>query len=175
MRPRRLRQAAGLAAGLACALTLALGGCGKPASKPSGQETQAAKHQPKAAAAQTAPAAPVYSYNAEGKVDPFRPFGVGPAKKAVVAVHEDSALRQMDVGSFRLVGIAERKGSRMALVQDGTGRGYVLSPGMSIGPSGGVVKEVAIDGVSVEEPYRDYAGRMRTKTIVLKLAQEEER
>lgn len=178
MRPsslRRLRPAAKLAGGVLLAVSLALAGCGQPASKPTGRQPQAAKPPVKAQSGTSAPAATVYAYNAEGKLDPFRPFGVGPAKKKPAAQHQGSPLSQMDVGSFKLVGVADSPGGRMALVQDGSGRGYVLSTGMTVGVSGGVVKEISLDGVSVEERVRDYAGRLRTKTIVLKLAQEEER
>lgn len=179
MRPssslKRLRPAAKLAGGVLLAASLALTGCGQPASKPKGQQPQAAKPPVKAQSGTSAPAATVYAYNAEGKLDPFRPFGVGPAKQKPTARHDGSSLSQMDVGSFKLVGVADSPGGRMALVQDGSGRGYVLSTGMTVGVSGGVVKEISLDGVSVEEQVRDYAGRLRTKTIVLKLAQEEER
>lgn len=167
--------ASGLVPALAAALVvaLALTGCGKPASKPATAAPQAAKAQAKPKTGPAEAPAAVYAYSSEGKVDPFRPFGVGPVAKQ--AKPHEASLRQMDVGQFKLVGIAQNAGGgRVALVQDGTGRGYILTQGMTIGPSGGVVREISQDGVSVEERVRDYAGRLQTRKVVLKLVQAEE-
>jgi len=178
MRPRSLIRLprARLALSLLLSLCLAwpLAGCGKQAAKPAPSASEAAKPKPKAQAGPAAAPQQVYAYSAEGKVDPFRPFGVGRAQKEAQP-QEAAPLRQMDVAQFKLVGIADSPGGKMALVQDGTGRGYILTPGMVVGASGGVVKEIRLDGVSVEEQVRDYAGRLQTKTVMLKLVQEGEK
>jgi type IV pilus assembly protein PilP len=157
---------------LAAATALGLAGCGK--SAPQGPAaTGPAKPKPKAQAAEPAPQGQVYAYSPEGKPDPFRPFGVAPTVKKDEAPSDASTLASMELGQFRLVGIADSQRGRLALVQDGAGRGYIIQAGSRIGAGGGLVKEVTLDGVAVEEQVRDYAGRLHTNTIRLKLAAEE--
>ena len=173
MSPRTLHPAARRTVCLLLALAGLVSGCGKQAGQPEGAPPQAVRPQAKAPGEEPAAAGELYSYSAADKIDPFRPFGVGRIEKKG-KTPETSPLRQMDVGQFKLVGIADSPAGRLALVQDSTGRGYVLAPGTVIGASGGVVKEIAADGMSVEQQVRDYAGRLKTKTVVLRLVQEEE-
>ncbi len=172
--PRRLRRAARLGLSLLLALSLAglCGGCGKPAPQPMDVKPQAPPPKPKVQVEEPAAQEELYAYSSAGKPDPFRPFGVGRADKR--AKRHISPLQQMDLGQFRLVGIADSPAGMVALVQDGTGRGYVLRRGTEIGSAGGVVREITLDGVKVEEHARDYAGRLLTKTLVLKLVEEEQ-
>jgi type IV pilus assembly protein PilP len=171
---RRPKAAARLAAGLLAAVLAAacLAGCGKQAAPPAGKPPQA-KAQQKAQSAAGAPQGDVYAYSAAGKPDPFRPFGVGRVKEDQPE-ESGRSLKTMDVGSFKLVGIAESPNGPLALVQDGAGRGYILSPGMTVGPGGAVVKRVGEDGVAVEQRSVDYAGRVQTKTYTIKMVREEE-
>lgn len=172
--PRRLRRAARPLLSLLLALTLAglSGGCGKPAPRPTEVKPQVSPPKPKVQVEEPAAPEEVYAYSSVGKPDPFRPFGVGSTDKRAKR-RDVSPLCQMDLGQFKLVGIADSPDGMLALVQDGAGRGYIIARGTEIGAAGGVVKEISLDRVKVEEHVRDYAGRLLTKTVVLKLVEEE--
>ncbi len=114
------------------------------------------------------PPAPTYEYNAAGKPDPFKPFiETDPvlkkkeedlSKKAAGEGRPISPLQQMDIGQFRLVGIA---GDREQVCGDCRGWGrkkyYPLFVGTYIGLNGGRVAAILPDRVIVEEQAEDPA------------------
>jgi type IV pilus assembly protein PilP len=136
-----------------------------------GPEPKAAAAKPKPQEGQ-GPPVEVYAYNPAGKPDPFRPFGVAPAEKKQ-AKREPSSLRDMEVGQLKLVGIAQGPQGAVALVEDASGRGYVVSRGMRIGAAGGLVKDISAGGIRVEETLRSYTGRVQTRSVSLKLVPQE--
>ncbi|MFH0810674.1 MAG: hypothetical protein V2A77_09460 [Pseudomonadota bacterium] len=166
---------------LSLALVVALGGltggCSRPNQGPTNPQPRAAHQAPKRVSGATAGPQFAYLYNPLGKPDPFRPFGngtIGNKKDAPAETSGSTTLRDLEVGQLLLVGIAQSPGRTVALVEDSTGRGYTLVPGMSVGPHGAVVKEIGPDGVKVLQKTTDYAGRLRTETTVLKMVREEE-
>ena len=55
------------------------------------------------------------------------------------------------------------------MVEDATGKGYVLMPGTFIGINSGKVTEILKDRVIVEEKTKDFLGRVQTDMRELKL------
>ncbi len=126
-----------------------------------------------------------YAYSPAGKPDPFHPFlrskPAPVAKRKIVATgkrqrpqHCDTPLECMDVGQLRLVAIViEGDGENMAMAQDASGIGYVLTAGMPIGYRNGQVVKILSDRVVVEEESEDIRGEMILTQRVLFLHPEE--
>ena|GEM_PF-385937 len=126
------------------------------------------------------------SYNPQGKIDPFAPLF---SNKPVVATKQETAqgaagkkkvkkkerriprtpLEKMDLGQLKLVAIVRSQSGNRALVQDATGKGYVLNKGTYIGINSGFVTRIASDRVIIEEEVEDLYGKvtLREKEIVL--------
>lgn len=126
-----------------------------------------------------------YTYTSAGKPDPFQPFLRNkPApvmkktrvKRIKTTRPEQCAtpLECMDVGQLRLVAIVmEEDGENMAMAQDASGIGYVLTPGMSIGYRNGHVVKILSDRVIVKEEVENIRGEMAIMQRVLFLHPEE--
>jgi len=132
---------------------------------------------------------PSYRYQAAGKEDPFVPFieldlalkkqKEEELKKRVTLKRLPvSPLQQVEVGQFRLVGIAGDDQRRMAVVEDGVAKKYYpLFVGTYIGLNGGRVVSILSDRVIVEERLQDQTKKVRKaeiRRIPLMLHKEEE-
>ncbi|MGQ9813042.1 MAG: pilus assembly protein PilP [Dissulfurimicrobium sp.] len=112
-------------------------------------------------------------YNPEGKPDPFQPFlrksngGKGPEGACT------TPLECMDLGELSLTAIVSEPGGRMlAMVQDASGKGYVIKKGIRVGYNKGVVKDVLPDRVVVEEESEDMRGQLLVRERILLLHPE---
>ena len=125
--------------------------------------------QPSAATALSEKEPPPYS--AEKNPDPFKPltFELGSLEKQKLA--KMLPLQRFELSEFELVGILSTSGRRKALVQDLTGKGYLVQVGTKIGKKGGRVSKILLQEILVEEPYQDYLGRAKIRKVVLKLPQ----
>ena len=142
-----------------------------PAAPAGGSGGSLAKPIPAAAL----PPAPTYEYNAAGKPDPFQPFmetdpalktkkeeGLG--KKTSAPSASISPLQRLELGQFRLLGIAGDENRRAAIVVDGTTKKfYPLFVGTYIGLNGGRVAAILPDRLVVEE--RVEARDKKTKRV----------
>ena len=70
-----------------------------------------------------------------------------------------------DFPSGILVGTEEGR----AMVEDAEGKGYIVEKGVYVGRNLGKVKAVLKDRVIIEERFKDYMGKVKTKEIVLQL------
>lgn len=126
----------------------------------------------------TAPAkllesSPVYSYNPEGKKDPFMTFlqGANPSK----AVKASIPLLNYSLGDLKLVAVMILKKNKfLAMVQTPDSKGYVVKPGMEIGINHGRVREITDHSISVEEEFTEIGGEKKKRTVVLSLRPPEE-
>ena len=109
------------------------------------------------------------AYIVEGKPDPFKPLNLewGSLEKQKLA--KVLPLQQFELSEFELVGILSTSGTRKALVQDLTGKGYLVQVGTKIGKKGGRLSKILSQEVLVEEPYQDYLGRAKIRKVALKL------
>ena len=132
--------------------------------------------------------APGYDYNAARKADPFKPFmETEPApktkktedlkKKTDALSASISPLQRLDIGQFRLVGIAGDQKRCVAIVEDGVAkRYYPLFVGTFIGLNGGRVAAILPDRVIVEERAGQQTKKEKAKIrrVTVMLHKEEE-
>ena len=170
-------------------ITLVLGGCGGEAPKPTKvpmppMEKKVTKPipvqtaTPAAVEAKPAPSfIPTYTFDPRGKTDPFRPLVVekvetpaGKPKQAGEAVSEGATpLERMDLAQLRLVALIWNISHPRGMVEDSTGKGYILSVGTPIGRNKGKITKITSTGVVISEKYEASSGRFRSKDVTLKL------
>jgi Tfp pilus assembly protein PilP len=175
---------------------LLAGGMDAPALRAADSKTASPAVQPSGSAAPLAKPltnvallpAPTYAYNAAGKTDPFKPFmETEPApktkktedlkKKTDVLGGLISPLQRLDIGQFRLVGIAGDQKRCVAIVEDGAAkRYYPLFVGTFIGLNGGRVAAILPDRVIVEEKAGQQTKKEKAKIrrVTVMLHKEEE-
>jgi type IV pilus assembly protein PilP len=113
-----------------------------------------------------------YSYNPIGKPDPFKPFIQLASREGLRKAA--TPLQKFDVSQLKLVAIVSTSYGNVALVEDATGKGYVLKKGTWIGKNDGKVTKILKDKVIVEEVYQDIFGQTKTSEISLFLHKVEE-
>jgi len=99
-------------------------------------------------------------YNPEGKIDPFAPLFEEKREKKVVAkeklIRERriplTPLEKIALGQLKLVAIVRAPSGNKALVQEASGKGYIIKKGTFIGINSGVVDQILKDMVIVDEP-----------------------
>jgi Tfp pilus assembly protein PilP len=120
-----------------------------------------------------------YAYEPEGKTDPFAPvFDSGEPEdlegnKDKQEEREkripQSPIEMVDLTQLKLTGVILAPSGNRALVQDATGKGYVVQKGTYIGNREGQVTEVLSDRLIVSEKTRDDLGRPVTEAREIKL------
>jgi len=139
------------------------------AARQSAPPPATAKAAGQAEAAEEAPgAAPVqgYAYSPVGKRDPFRSFVLDEVKERRVG---RGPLEQFDLGQLKVVAVVWSTGRARALVQDPSGRGYIIQQGTPMGKNDGQVVQITDGEVVVKETYVDYLGEQTTKDIALRI------
>ena len=120
-----------------------------------------------------------YMYQLENRSDPFTPFIT---EKAASTVDMDeivdntgplTGMQLFEPGQLTLVAFMKKGEENLAMVQDFTGKGYVLSEGIKIGRRG-VVKTIAPKSVIVEETAVTRAGKKIVTEVVMLLKKEGE-
>ena len=148
-----------------------------PAASPA-EVKPAAQQEAKPEAA--LPEMPEYRYDQRGKIDPFKPFvrlelptpsKKGPEKKKLSG--NLTPLQRVALDKVRVTGIAGSSSKRVAMVEDGGGKGYIVYLGTLIGPDGGKVIQILPDRVVVEERHQESKGKEKSHRVALKLHKEE--
>jgi type IV pilus assembly protein PilP len=146
----------------------AIAGCGGSAT------SEQAAEKPKPAAKARAPkeaqpaATPVaYHYDPTGKPDPFRSFINSLKKTDVTAV--STPLERFDLSQLKLTGIVWNNDKPRALVNDPSGKAYIVAEGTAIGKNGGRVIKISDNALVVKETYVDFLGKATTKDIEMRL------
>lgn len=123
-----------------------------------------------------------YEYQIESRPDPFNPFFSGettteqPALDPNEIIEDKAKLTGMQLfepGQLTLVALLKTKNKYIAMVEDFTGRGYVIKEGMKIGRRG-VVKSILPNKVLIEEVAVTRAGRELKNETVMALRKEGE-
>ena len=121
-----------------------------------------------------------FEYILENRPDPFVPFLTEKAATASVDMNEvidkNEALTGMQLfepGQLTLVALMQKGTEDIAMVEDFTGKGYVLTEGTKIGRRG-VVKDIAPNSVLIEETAETRAGKKIITEIVMLLKKEGE-
>jgi len=110
-------------------------------------------------------------YNPQGKVDPFAPLlrdESAAAAMAKLTVKGDpnrpkTPLEKIDLGQLKLVAIITALAGNRALMEESSGKGYIIKEGTYIGLNSGKVVGIKADKVLVEEEFEDIYGKSITQ------------
>ncbi len=111
-------------------------------------------------------------YDPKGKPDPFQPTRVtletkDNGKRKVLP------LEQFEVNEYELVSIVSGSEIKKAMVQDLTGKGFLIQEGTRIGKRNGKVIQITDRQVVVEESFQDFLGRKSSRKILLSIPRPE--
>jgi len=147
-----------------------------PEKKPTPQQ---AKTSPELLAEQAGKQT-AYFYDPKGKPNPFQPLFATEAPQRRMAPGKKKGkeekrlpltpLQRIDLSQLKVVGIIISPAGNKALVEEPSGKGYVITNGTYVGTNFGRVKKVLIDRVIVEEEVEDFfSGGMKPQTTELEL------
>ena len=121
-----------------------------------------------------------FEYVLENRPDPFVPFLTEKAATKSVDMNEVidkneplSGMQLFEPGQLTLVALLQKGTEDIAMVEDFTGKGYVLTEGIKIGRRG-VVKDIAPNSVLIEETAETRAGKKIVTEVVMILKKEGE-
>jgi Tfp pilus assembly protein PilP len=121
-----------------------------------------------------------WKYDPTGKPDPFKSFILATAAQEEtvpkVVRRQLTPLQKMPLSEIEagLKAIIWGQLGNKALVEDATGKGYVVQEGTYVGQNDGIVKKIYEDRIVVEEYRRDPGkGRLEASEVVLKLKKVE--
>ena len=137
-----------------------------------------------ATASQQPPAPPadieLFEYQLEDRADPFVPFITPKAAESSIDMNEIidentplTGMQLFEPGQLTLVALLKSGLEDMAMVQDFTGKGYMLTEGIKIGKRG-VVKDITSNKVIIEETAETRAGKKIITEVVMLLKKEGE-
>jgi type IV pilus assembly protein PilP len=141
-------------------------------AQPSPAEPAASVKEPAAPGESTKELATLY--DPTGKPDPFVPPSsrLQPSETFKKSARKHrlplTPLQKVDLSQLKLVGIIVSPTGNKALVEEPSGKGYVIVRGTYVGPNFGRVKQILPDRVIVEEEVEDFfSGEMRLQTSEL--------
>jgi type IV pilus assembly protein PilP len=114
-------------------------------------------------------------YNPEGKLDPFEPLfkkervSLEAGTKKIKRRKPLTPLERVNLSQLSLVGIIQAPSGSRALVQESSGKGYVVKKGTYIGTNSGKIVQILKDSIIVEEESEDIYGKVSTVQKQLKL------
>jgi len=120
-----------------------------------------------------------WKYDPMGKPDPFKPFILAKVQEEARPRERQrilTPLQKMPLSEIQsgLKAIVWGQLGNKALVEDATGKGYVVKEGTYVGQNDGIVKKIYEDRIVVEEYRRDPArNQLEPKEVVLKLKKVE--
>jgi len=113
-------------------------------------------------------------YNPQGRIDPFIPLfkdegpSAGTEKERKGRIPR-TPLEMIDLGQLKLVAIMRAPSGNKALVEEASGKGYIVTKGTYLGINSGRVIKVLKDRVVVEEEVESIVGKSTIQERELKL------
>ena len=110
-------------------------------------------------------------YIARGKIDPFEPlFKDKPVfKKTKKKRIPRTPLEKLSLSQLKLVAIIRAPSGNKALVEESSGKGYVIKKGTYIGLNSGKIVKIEKDNIIIEEEIQNIQGNIEVRQIELKL------
>ncbi|OQW99315.1 MAG: hypothetical protein BWK80_63195 [Desulfobacteraceae bacterium IS3] len=124
-------------------------------------------------------------YDPAGKIDPFAPLFKEETnapkkeeekkdkpkkdKKERVRRAPMTPLEKVDLSQLKLVGIIRSEAGNRALVEEASGKGYIVTKGTYIGINSGKVSEILRDRIIVEEEEEDLLGEVVIRKREIKM------
>ena len=119
------------------------------------------------------------AYKPEGRVDPFEPLfkeepaavavSVPTTKKPKGPTRRLTPLEKVDLSQLELKAILRTDAGNKALVEEASGKGYIIKKGTYIGTRSGIVVSILKDRIIVEEEHEDALGKVTIQEKELKL------
>ncbi len=108
-----------------------------------------------------------YRYDPTGKPDPFKSF----LRQIELVSNAEalSPLERFDLSQITVTGIIWSTKSPRALVEDPTGKGYIVGEGAGIGKNKGRIVRIDDNRVVVKETYVDFHNKATSKEVDLYL------
>jgi len=114
-------------------------------------------------------------YSGKGKIDPFEPLfrettvSTKITKPKRIKRVPRTPLEKIALHQLKLVAIVLAKSGNRAMVEEDSGKGYVIKKGTYIGTNEGEVIKIDKDKVVVAEKIEDVMGNLETRNTELKL------
>ena len=115
-------------------------------------------------------------YDPKGRFDPFEPlFKDEPSAPAPVTKAQrkkrvpQTPLERVAISQLKLSAIMRTSRGNSAIVEDATGKGYVIHKGTYIGLNSGQVTKIDKDHVEIEEEIENVMGELVIQNTELKL------
>lgn len=115
------------------------------------------------------------SYNPTGKIDPFAPLlkdepaiALRPEKPKREKREPATPLERLDLSQLRLTAIIRTPSGLKAMVEESTGKGYIVGMGTYMGIHSGKVVSILKDRIVVEEEVEDALGDVVSRNSELK-------
>jgi len=117
------------------------------------------------------------SYNPDGRFDPFEPLfkeqpDVQETPKATGKREKrkpQTPLERVALSQLKVTAIIRSPSGNRALVEDATGKGYVVKKGTYVGLNAGQVVDIDKDRIVIEEEVENVMGELRIENSELKL------
>jgi Tfp pilus assembly protein PilP len=104
--------------------------------------------------------------------DPFRPFIKRETGKQAQGEEEGVGVTAFEIQQLTLVGVLMDVTPPRALLQDSSGMGYVVTPGVRVGRHGGIVAAIEPGRLIVEEKTSDFYGHEQLTRRVLDIPRD---
>jgi type IV pilus assembly protein PilP len=113
-------------------------------------------------------------YNPLGKVDPFEPLfkekpDITQIKRKLKKRTPRTPLEKIAISQLKLVGIVLAPSGNKALVQEASGKGYIIKKGTYIGLNSGKVVDIKKDNVIIKEEVEDVLGKVIVRKKEIRL------
>lgn len=115
------------------------------------------------------------TYDPKGRFDPFEPLFQQKSKESAPVKGKrkkrapQTPLERVALSQLKVTAIIRAPSGNRALVEDATGKGYVVKKGTYIGLNSGQVVEIDQDRILVEEEIEDVMGELKINNAELKL------
>ncbi len=111
-----------------------------------------------------------YYYNPAGKPDPFEPFDISKVKPTTAI----TPLQQFSLDQLTVRGIIWGVSNAKAIIEDPTGKTYIVGTGTKIGKNNGIIIRIMNEKVIVLEQYTDvFTGKVKTNEVTMALKKTE--
>ena len=115
-----------------------------------------------------------FVYSAVGKRDPFRPYWVDQGEADDDKTKRElTELQHFEMDQLRLVAIMSGTSQPLAMFEDPSGKGHVVTTGTPIGRNGGRVNKIKKDEVVILEELPDALGKKKPSPLTIKLPGDE--
>lgn len=116
-------------------------------------------------------------YNAQGKIDPFKPLFQEKSDVRTPALERPerilTPLEKIELSQIRLVAVLATKNRKFAMVEEASGKGYEVQIGTYMGKNQGRIVEIRDSSILVKEIYRDFKGRLKERVKEIKMHKKE--